>query len=161
MLDVCVEVLRFAQDVKSDCSASALNDRVGLDLHQHLWRDQFTHLHHARRRPNVLEEFAVSAPDLLPLRDIDHVDARADDVLHCGSGPLQRGLDVSKRLERLHVGIAGAHNLSIGTRGCRAGYADVIANTHGPGIAHDGLPGCSAGDVLSRHGDSSMNTRIS
>src|SRR5208337_854869 len=102
---------------------------------------------------------AVGPPDLLPLRNIDHKDARADYVLHRGSGPLQRRFDIAKRLERLDVSIAGAHDLSIGARGCRARYADVIANAHGPGIAHDGLPGRGAGDVLSRHGDSFTNTR--
>src|SRR5208337_4302370 len=113
----------------------------------------------ARCRADVLEEFAVRPADLLPLRDVDHKNSSADYVLHLGSGPLQRRLDISKCLERLQVSIAGAHDLAIGARRCRAGYADVIANAHGPGIAHNGFPGRSAGDVLSWHGDSSMNTR--
>jgi hypothetical protein len=50
--------------------------RVGLDLYEHLRRDQPRHLDHAGRRTYLPEHLAVRPPDLLPAIDIRHVDPR-------------------------------------------------------------------------------------
>lgn len=54
---------------------------ISLDLDQHVGIDQALDLHHRRRRPDGAEDLAVRAADVFPLRDVEHVDARAHDVL--------------------------------------------------------------------------------
>ncbi len=51
--------------------------------------------------------------DLLPLRNVDYVDARAYHVLHASSGLPEGGLDVLQRLHRLGIHIADANDLSV------------------------------------------------
>ena len=55
----------------------------------------------------------MGLPDLLPLRNVDYVDARANYVLHARSGFAQCGLDVLQRLHRLRIHIPNADDLSV------------------------------------------------
>src|ERR1700683_2163241 len=59
---------------------------IGLDLDQDLGRDQSAYLHHRRCWTNIAEKLSMRFADFLPLRDVRHKHARADDILHARAG---------------------------------------------------------------------------
>src|SRR4029077_4216219 len=79
---------------------------VGLDLDQHLRRDQLADFDHRGRRADLAEDRAVRAPHELPRGNVDDVDARAYNLGERGPGASQGRLDVLERLHGLRVGIA-------------------------------------------------------
>src|SRR3990170_3162156 len=81
------------------------NHRVRLDLHQHLRIEQAVHGHQGAGRPHLVEELAVRPSHLLPVLDIDDIDARTYDIAQAGAGLRQSRLDVTQDLNRLGVRI--------------------------------------------------------
>src|SRR5262249_2294717 len=75
------------------------DDRVCLDLDEHVGIYQPAHLDHRRRRADGGEDLAVSAADLLPVRDVRQVHPSADDVFHLRPGLFERGADGLERLD--------------------------------------------------------------
>src|SRR6266567_6620211 len=101
----CTSLTSFTS-FTSFTSSTSFDHRVRLDLHQHFWRNQFAYFHHARRRPDLSEEFAMRSTHLLPLRDIRHEDTRPHNVLQRRACLGERRLDVPDRLHRLCAQVA-------------------------------------------------------
>src|SRR5579859_7728298 len=121
------EILRFAQNdsnatddwLQEPCISKNLRDnRLCLNLNQHVGIDEAFDLDHAGGGANFSEELAVRFADLLPVSfNVEDVDARAHHVFEAGPGSLQRGLDVFEGLEGLRVGVADADDLAAGVGG--------------------------------------------
>ena len=84
-------------------------------------------------------------------RDVDDVDACADDVLKARAGFHERALDVLQRLFRLRIRVAGADDRSVGRRRRRARHADVLAHPDRARVADDRLPRRPARNVFALH----------
>ena len=82
------------------------DNRVRLDLDEHVTLDEPRHLDHARGRTDRPENFAVCLAHVLPIANIGHVDARANDILEVCASLFERTLDILKRLDRLGIRIA-------------------------------------------------------
>src|SRR6058998_2022382 len=89
----------------------------------------------------------MRTPDGLPMRDVGHVQARADDILESCTRLLERAADVAQRLHRLRVRIAGTHDLAARVRGGRARNVDDSSDAYRAGIADDRLPRGAAREV--------------
>src|SRR5580704_3213608 len=127
------------------------DEGVRLDLHQNLGRNYTRYLHHRSGRLYVVEIFAVGTPDLLPLRDVHNIDARAYDILHAGSRLRERALNILERLHCLRLNVPYADDLAIrpGRRGSR--NMDVRSDFYRARVADDRLPRCAARNVLTLH----------
>src|SRR6267142_457635 len=132
-------------------SLASFHDRVRLNLHQHFRSNQLAHLHHAGRRPDLAEKFAVRAPNFLPLGDVGHKDPRPHHVLQTRASLRERRFDVLDRLHRLRAQIAYAYNLPIRPRRRCSGHGDHVADSHRPRVAHNRLPRRTARNILTRH----------
>ena len=128
-----------------------IEDGVCFDFEEHLGGDEFAYLDHGGGGANVLEEFAVGAADIFPVRDISDEHARSDYIFEAGTGTDKCSFDVFNDLDGLRVGISDAHDFSIRAGRGRTGNADVIADAHRAGIANDGFPGSPGRNVLSWH----------
>src|SRR5215472_1203087 len=136
----------------------AFNDCFGFDLYQHLRRDQLGNLDHRSHGTDVAEELSVGLAYFLPIGgNVGHVHTRADDVFQATSCFLEGCFNVADGLHGLRVGIAHAHDASIGARGGRTGHMNNVAYAHRPGITDDWLPLGSAGKVLTDHDVASIN----
>src|SRR6516162_6442153 len=139
---------------------SPLHNRVRFDLHQHLRRNQFTHLDHARRGPYILEKFPMRLPYFFPLGNVSHKHARSYHVLQTRSRPTQCRLNVKKNLYYLRVRVANTDNLPVRSRrGCSCN-ADMVAHAHRPRVTHNRLPWPRARNILSWHLEP-LSSRIS
>src|SRR5437868_12178446 len=87
---------------------------------------------------------------LFPVGDVYQKSASAHHIVQAGPSLSQGVLDDAEDLNRLGVGIAFAHELSILDGGC-PGNVDVGTNAHGAGVTDDRFPRCTAGDVLTCH----------
>src|SRR5687768_6541513 len=143
----------FTRAPRSDdldlASHVVVDDRLGLDLDEHLGIDEPPHLDHARRRTDGAKCLSMRATDLLPPPDVGHVDPRADDVRQSCAGAREGGFDVSQRLSRLGIRVARANHAPgcVGRR--RAGDVDGVADSDCARVANDRLPRRSARDILS------------
>ncbi len=133
-------------------SDPALHYGLGLDLDEHGGIDQPSHLDHRRRRTDVAENLAVGAADFFPVLDVGDVHPRAHDVAERGSGLLERGSDVPKRLDRLRIGVAGPDDPAVGAGRGRPRNVDHVSDPDGPRVADDRLPGRAAREVPPHHG---------
>src|SRR5579859_1535825 len=90
------------------------DNRLCLNLNQHVGIDEAFDLDHAGGGANFAEELAVRFADLLPVSFyVEDVDARAYHILQAGLGTLQRGLDVFKGLYGLSVRVSDTYNLPV------------------------------------------------
>jgi len=100
---------------------------------------------------NIAEELSMRLADFLPLGDVGHKHARADDVFHAGANLLQCGFDILQGLHGLGVGVSHTNNLPVRS-GCGGSRdMDVGSNLHCARVTHNGFPRCAAGDVRSFH----------
>src|SRR3954468_8794588 len=126
------------------------DDGFGFDLDQHLGIDERAYLDHAGCGPDVFKELAVGAPDLLPVpADVDDVHARAHHIFHGSARFLECGFDVAQGLHGLGVGVAFTDDRAALASSRSSGDVDGVAELHRARVADDGLPGSTAGDVLS------------
>src|SRR5271167_1182089 len=128
-----------------------LHNRLGLDFHQHLRRNERAHLDHRSSRQDLAEKFTVRPPHLLRIRRANNVHARPHHIGQPRSSLQQRPLDILQRLHRLRVSISHAHNLSLRVRRRSARHPHVRAHAHRPRIPNHRLPRCSARNICSRH----------
>src|SRR5580704_14560354 len=126
-------------------------DGVGFDFDEHVGGDELADLQHAGRRADGSKNFAVSAADFFPVGDVHDIKASAYNVVKGGAGFEQGGLTILDGLQGLDVDIADADDIAVGASGGGAGDGNDVADTHGSRIANDGLPGGTAGNVLTRH----------
>ena len=127
-------------------SPGAADDRIGLDLDQHVRVDERRDLDHRRRRTDRSEDLAMRSADRFPLGDVGDVHARAHDVADRRAGLVQRAHDVGERLASLRVGVANADDLAVAPRGGRAGDVHGVADANGARVADDRLPWSSGRD---------------
>jgi hypothetical protein len=127
----------------------ARDDSIGFDLDEERWVDQIPHFDHRGRRSNFSEHLAVCSADLLPLRDVGHVDPRADHIFHRATDLRKSGGDVLESLLRLKIRVAGMEQLPI--RSCRSrprnGYD--ITYSHCSRVSNDRLPLSIRRNILS------------
>src|ERR1700693_4748578 len=93
----------------------------------------------------------MSLADFLPLRDVRHKHARADNIFHAGSGFLQSTLDIFQNLDGLDVCVSHAHDLAVRPRRCGAGDMDIRSKLYCARVTHGRFPRCTTGDVHSFH----------
>jgi len=127
------------------------DDGVGFDFDEHVGRDELADLQHAGSGADGGKNFAVGASDFFPVGDVHDIEAGAHHVIEGGAGFEQGGFDIFYGLQGLDVNIADADDVAIGTGGGGAGDGDDVADTHGSGIADDGLPRGAAGNILTSH----------
>src|ERR1700731_1824846 len=117
---------------------------VGLDLNQHLGRDERADLNHGGGRPNPAKKLAMGSADLLPIRNIDHKHPSADDVFQGGPGHVQSSFNIFQSLHSLGVRISPADNVPIGSRGRSPRDVNMGTEFHRARVSDDGFPGCAA-----------------
>ena len=93
---------------------------------------------------------AVRAADALEILRLHEVDARTNDVGERGAGLFERGADDLEAAACLTVGVLGRVG-ALGHHGGGAGHIDVLADTHGPREADDGLVRGAGGDEPALH----------
>jgi hypothetical protein len=126
-------------------------DGVGFDFDEHVGGDELADLQHAGGGADSGKNFTVGAADFFPVRDVHDIKASAHHVVEGGAGFEQGGFDIFDGLQGLDVNIANADDIAVGSGGGRAGDGDDVADTHGSGIADDGLPRGAAGNILTSH----------
>jgi hypothetical protein len=127
------------------------DDRVGLDLDQHVGIDQAPDFDHRGGRTDVAEGFAVRTADRLPLRDVGDVHAGAHDVAEGRARRGQRARYVGDRLSRLRVRVTLADDRAIGAGRRRSGHEHPVPDAHRARIADQRLPARAAGKILAFH----------
>ena len=126
------------------------HQRLGLYLHKHLGVDEALDLDHRRRWANVAKYVTVSAADGFPIaRDVDDINARANDVAERGAGALESSRDIGQCLSSLRGRIASANEAAVSSRCRSTGHVDVVVDANGTGVADDRLPGCPGSEILS------------
>jgi len=88
------------------------DDGLDLDLDEQVGLNQRGHLYHGRRRSHVPEHLPVHASDDFPVSDVDHVDARSDDVPHRGPECLERRHGRAQTLSHLDGRVTQANDVS-------------------------------------------------
>src|ERR1700757_330688 len=131
---------------------------VGFDFDEHVGIDQAGDANHRRRGPDITKELTMSAPDLFPVHNIDHEDARAHDIFQAPSSPFQGGLDVFQDLHRLRIGISGADDFPIRARGCRSSYMYVRSDSNGARVTHYRLPRGATRDIFALYTQQSSSS---
>ena len=70
------------------------NVSVGFDFDELVGIEEARDANNRRSRRDISKELTMSAPNLLPVRDMNHETASAHDVFHARSSLFQGGLDV-------------------------------------------------------------------
>src|SRR5262249_45612020 len=102
--------------------------RVNFYFNEHTIVNQATHLDHGRARPDLAEKFAVSAPELLPTRDVRDEHPRPHDVFQTRSQSGERAFDVAYYLNRLRLSVPEPDDSAAHAGGVLPGHKNLVAD---------------------------------
>src|SRR6185437_8242686 len=146
----------------SDCSSSEhdswylavsrlrLDYGVYLDFHQHIGGNQGGDADHSGGGAHIAEKLTMRFANLFPIGDLDQKRAGANHILQGGPCLRQGRLHNTENLYCLGVRVSLAHHLAI-LHGGGPGDMNVRTPAHGAGVADDGFPRGTTGDVLTCH----------